>query len=440
MIKAPIAMRTAAAAVATAALTALMLAGAPAAFAEPAEPGEPVIPTDPTNPADPSNPGSEAPELITLDAVLDKTSVTYNGTTQKPTVIVTDSILGVPLPSSSYFVEWDATPKAAGTYHAVVIGNELEGVTGTKTLTFTVKRKALTEKGVKLAYTSKVYARHAYKPSVTVKRTVNGAVRTLKKGRDYTVTYQKNCTSAGTHKVYVKGIGNYKGTVTKTYKITRRPLTKFNAQLASTIFVANGTKHTPKVTVTGRLNRKAVTLKRNRDFTVTYLNNVNHGIATAVVKGKGNFKGTKKLKFVVTSANEASMHKKINDQSSRTKYIIAVSCNLHRVAIYQGSKGNWKQIKFWKCTNGAPATPSRKGVFTVGSRGLSFGAGYTCWYWTQWSGNYLFHSVLYNPGSKTSIQDGRLGIAASHGCIRLALDNARWIYNNIPRGTKVVVY
>jgi lipoprotein-anchoring transpeptidase ErfK/SrfK len=92
------------------------------------------------------------------------------------------------------------------------------------------------------------------------------------------------------------------------------------------------------------------------------------------------------------------------------------------------------------CTSGAASTPTKKGVFTVASRGLSFGSGYTCWYWTQFSGNYLFHSVLYNSGSKTSIQDGRLGINASHGCVRLALADAKWIYDNIPSGTKVVVY
>ena len=38
------------------------------------------------------------------------------------------------------------------------------------------------------------------------------------------------------------------------------------------------------------------------------------------------------------------------------------------------------------------------------------------------------------------IKDGRLGINASHGCVRLALSNAKWIYDNIPRGTKVVIY
>ncbi|WP_334296422.1 L,D-transpeptidase [Mediterraneibacter catenae] len=69
-----------------------------------------------------------------------------------------------------------------------------------------------------------------------------------------------------------------------------------------------------------------------------------------------------------------------------------------------------------------------------------FGSGYTCWYYTQFYGNYLFHSVLYNPGSMSSIQDGRLGINASHGCVRLSLSNAKWIYDNIPSSTKVVVY
>jgi lipoprotein-anchoring transpeptidase ErfK/SrfK len=40
----------------------------------------------------------------------------------------------------------------------------------------------------------------------------------------------------------------------------------------------------------------------------------------------------------------------------------------------------------------------------------------------------------------SSIQDGRLGINASHGCVRLSLSDAKWIYDNIPSGTTVVVY
>ncbi|HCQ88771.1 MAG TPA: hypothetical protein DIU45_02140, partial [Clostridium sp.] len=47
----------------------------------------------------------------------------------------------------------------------------------------------------------------------------------------------------------------------------------------------------------------------------------------------------------------------------------------------------------------------------------------------------LFHSILYNLDG--SIRDGRLGMAISNGCVRLALENAKWIYDNIPEGTAI---
>lgn len=134
------------------------------------------------------------------------------------------------------------------------------------------------------------------------------------------------------------------------------------------------------------------------------------------------------------------MLRKAQSFSSSTKWLILVDTTANKVGIYYGSKGNWTEKKYWSCTTGAASTPTVKGSFTVKSKGLAFGSGYTCWYYTQFYGNYLFHSVLYNPGSKTSIQDGRLGINASHGCVRLSLTNAKWIYDNIPSGTKVYIY
>lgn len=134
------------------------------------------------------------------------------------------------------------------------------------------------------------------------------------------------------------------------------------------------------------------------------------------------------------------MLSKAQSYSSNTKWLILVDTKANKVGIYYGSKNNWTEKKYWSCTSGAASTPTVKGSFTVQSKGLAFGSGYTCWYYTQFYGNYLFHSILYNPGSKTSVQDGRLGINASHGCVRLSLANAKWIYDNIPRGTKVIIY
>lgn len=130
---------------------------------------------------------------------------------------------------------------------------------------------------------------------------------------------------------------------------------------------------------------------------------------------------------------------KAQSYSSRTGNLILVNRSTHKVSVFSGSQGNWQQIRSFSCTDGN-ATPN--GTFTIGSHTLYFGneKGYTCWYATQITGDILFHSVLYNVGSQTSIQDGRLGIRVSHGCIRLNISDAEYIYKNIPSGTTVVLY
>lgn len=136
-----------------------------------------------------------------------------------------------------------------------------------------------------------------------------------------------------------------------------------------------------------------------------------------------------------------NMKSKAQSKSSKTKYLILVNTSTNRVEILKGKKNKWSVVKYWKCTSGASGTPTVKGNFTIQNKGKSFGgASYTCWYWSQFHGNYLFHSVLYQKGSSSKIRDGRLGIKASHGCVRLAKSNAKWIYNNVPRGTKVYIY
>ena len=150
--------------------------------------------------------------------------------------------------------------------------------------------------------------------------------------------------------------------------------------------------------------------------------------------------GETSTKPVTLPAGQLAMWNKAQNYYSNTNYIILVNSRTHKVGVFRGSSYNWEPVWYWDCTTGAPGSPTVKGTFTVGSRGKSFGSGYTCWYWTQFYGNYLFHSVLYQPGSMSRIQDGRLGISASHGCVRLDIECARWIYNNIPRGTRVVSY
>lgn len=67
--------------------------------------------------------------------------------------------------------------------------------------------------------------------------------------------------------------------------------------------------------------------------------------------------------------------------------------------------------------------------------------------WGQYStrivNGILFHSVWYyklDPSTLSTTQYNKLGTTASHGCIRLTVEDAKWIYDNCPIGTTVEIY
>ena len=136
---------------------------------------------------------------------------------------------------------------------------------------------------------------------------------------------------------------------------------------------------------------------------------------------------------------ENEVQARANFYSSSTPYLILVNRSTHKVGVFRGWQGSWQNVFYWDCSDGAPSTPTVEGTFTVGIRGYYFDSGASrCYWYTQFRGNYLFHSVLYNKNG--TLRDGRLGMPLSHGCVRLDINNAKWIYDNIPSGTTVVVY
>ena len=142
--------------------------------------------------------------------------------------------------------------------------------------------------------------------------------------------------------------------------------------------------------------------------------------------------------YALTQA-EINMRSKAQKYYSSTSWIILVDTSACKVGIFSGSSYDWTLKYYWACAPGKPSTPTVTGTFTVGSKGTYFdSSGARCWWYTQFYGNYLFHSVLYYPDG--SLMDGRTNMQLSHGCVRLAYDRARWIYDNIPTGTRVVIY
>ncbi len=145
------------------------------------------------------------------------------------------------------------------------------------------------------------------------------------------------------------------------------------------------------------------------------------------------------LKYVAEHSDKNLMF--ANQYSSATNYLITVNRNTHMVYVYQGSQGDWKRINSFACGDGAPSTPTVEGKFAIYGHKRYFDSGSVrCFYASMFHGAYYFHSTLYaqtaNPQREV---DGRVGMALSHGCVRVKLQNAEWIYTKIPTGTAVVV-
>ena len=157
---------------------------------------------------------------------------------------------------------------------------------------------------VSLKKVSYTYTGKAVKPAETVKASVDGRARALVKGSDYQVTYRNN-TEAGTATVTVKGVNNFTGELSASFKIL--PVKIGSLTLKKTAMTYTGSTLKPGETVKAKVNGKTVTLKKDRDYTVSYSGCRDVGTGTVTVKGTGNYKGSLKKTFTIKAAKIASV-------------------------------------------------------------------------------------------------------------------------------------
>jgi len=129
--------------------------------------------------------------------------------------------------------------------------------------------------------------------------------------------------------------------------------------------------------------------------------------------------------------------------SSETDYLIWVNLSMQRVNIFKGKTGGWKLVHSCIVGTGAPGTGTPPGVYYTTYKNYN---GWTTRTYTvkpvigfKVNTGYAFHSRIYYPGT-TRLSDSSIGYPISHGCVRMYDEDVRYIYNNIPLRTTVVVY
>ena len=154
-------------------------------------------------------------------------------------------------------------------------------------------------------------------------------------------------------------------------------------------------------------------------------------------------------KATARTAPVMEYYKKLNedtinqfDITSNTNYLVFVNIAEQKTYVYEGSKNDWTLAKTFTCSTGIEGNETPVGVFTVQNRAPWFFSpkyGQGGKYYVQFMGNYLFHSIPFDS-DKTTISDPTLGVPASHGCIRLAVEDSKWLYDNVQNGSKIIIY
>ena len=224
-----------------------------------------------------------SPKSAANTTVSTLSNYTYDGAAKKPAPTIKDGSKTLSSGIDYTLSYSDNTNAGTATVTITFKGN----YTGSKTANFTISPKTLSNSAVS-SIAAQAYTGSAITPSVTVK----DGTKVLTSGTDYTVAYSNN-TNAGTATATITCKGNYSGTLTKTFTISASTATLTISTIADQTYT--GAALTPAVTV----KAGSKTLVAGTDYTVTYSNNVNAGLANVTVNGKGNYSSYAYANFTI---------------------------------------------------------------------------------------------------------------------------------------------
>ena len=196
-------------------------------------------------------------------------------------------------------------------------------------------------------------------------------------------------------------------------------------------------------------NTAMVTRVQNRLHTLYYLSGrgIDGGFGEKTLDALKDFQATNGLP-VTGTADTATLNRLFSADATykQLPYRIEVSIDRQRVYVYElQDSGEYELTQTFKCSTGlGNLTP--RGIYLDGGpvNVWHHFTKFDCWarYSFEIDGDIMFHSVLYSERDTDTLRESSLyglGQKASHGCVRLAVKSAKWIFEHCKRGNFVVV-
>jgi len=150
-----------------------------------------------------------------------------------------------------------------------------------------------------------------------------------------------------------------------------------------------------------------------------------------------------------TPTDKSAVHPKqlesfVNSQNfvSKTNFLLLTDINRQKIHVFTVAGATWNHKKSFDCSTGLNISPTTRGTFIISERGpwfyserLASGAKF----WMRFNDQYLIHSIPMDKNQKPLPGENAVGQKLSNGCIRLLLPDAKWLYENIPDGSVIVI-
>lgn len=135
----------------------------------------------------------------------------------------------------------------------------------------------------------------------------------------------------------------------------------------------------------------------------------------------------------------ADLSRRITDVGSTSDWAIVTDTKLSRTCVFRSFCGAWICVERFDCAVGSKQPDGNSGTFsgsrTIDHKAESTGEGNSWWSCTVpcWGENGEDDGQGFHDGF-----DGTTGMI-THGCTRLSTENAKYIYDNVPVGSRVLV-